>query len=596
MGYEFATPEDLELLGVGGSRGKPSGVAPEQDLPTELLDGLCEAKPVETAPAQTSEYNALAFDNALDFLVWLFPEYRLYKWQCETLMQLSGYVTPGDYDNKVTFTADAPCRYNMLAANGSGKDAFVIAGYAVFFAACKIRSRFIVTSSSHTQLKGQTFPHITNIAERLNKKLGRKFFDVVEYHVRSRESGSEIKGFATDDAGKAEGFHPWPDSPGQDMVICINEAKSIPAPLWDALQRCHGFNVWMEISSPGTADGHFYQQCQKSTQWPAPLVPGIPYMRRITAFDCPHLKFRIKQMIEDLGETAPVVRSSLFAEFVALEGMYFVPSHILENYPRVEPAHYGLPIRAGLDLSLGGDETVLSVWHGNKRIGQMTWKMRDSNVLHRHLIDAFKRFGVLPQHVWADAGGLGKPIIDRLREAGYAVNSVINNGTAADKRYFKNRGTELIHNFAKLVNDRILILPGEDQVFMRQLARRRFSIDDSQKFQAESKDDARLRGEESPDRFDAAVLAFTGLTAEYFLRQAGPETPKTEEELRAERMKQFQLEYNAYYGHAQQIHHRVDRFNPASLYARREAGQAGLNTDRLMGRRRGPRFSYRMRS
>lgn len=469
---------------------------------------------IEYAEAQTAapKYTPLDFDNPGEMLDFFVPNFDPHPWQAQELLKLAGYshIATGDVEARVRPTDKAPLLYNLVAANGSGKDAFVIAPFAVWFCATKIRSRCIITSSSYEQLKSQTFANIKTYCEYVNERLGEKFFDIVEFHITCRRTGSEIKCFKTDEAGKAEGFHPHTDYPGAEMAIIVNEAKSIEDSLFQAFMRFTGYNYWLEISSPNTTSGHFYKSSMAATPHPAPLVLGEGHMRRVNAFECPHISLsHIKRVKELYGESSPLYRTMVLAEFVDIEAATIIPEHLLNYAP---PAHntYNLPKRAGLDLSLGGDETVLSIWHGNRRVAQETWRITHEPTLVNVILAAFKRHGLKGENIAVDGGGIGKSIIQRLHEAGWEVISVKNDEGARNKREFVNRGAELWYKLKRLIEEKILILP-TDSILEKQLLDRRYvneTLMRKGKMQLESKRDARIRGSSSPDRADAMALAF----------------------------------------------------------------------------------------
>jgi hypothetical protein len=127
----------------------------------------------------------------------------------------------------------------LCAANGSGKDAFVIAGFVVFVLCCWQRYKIVITSSSALQLDSQTRTYIKNLCESVNAFMRAKgvmekdaidcLTDTFTSNTFSKEdgskwsmTGSQIITFVTDEGGRAEGHHPWPDAlPGEGVIIII---------------------------------------------------------------------------------------------------------------------------------------------------------------------------------------------------------------------------------------------------------------------------------------------------------------------------------------------------------------------------------------
>ncbi len=100
-------------------------------------------KPPESPKKQ--RYIAHQIDTPADLLLAHRPDLKLYKWQAETLFQLAGYTDINDLDLPKTRPTDkTPLYYNLVAANGSGKDQVVISSFAVWFCLSKVRSRCVI--------------------------------------------------------------------------------------------------------------------------------------------------------------------------------------------------------------------------------------------------------------------------------------------------------------------------------------------------------------------------------------------------------------------------------------------------------------------
>lgn len=433
-----------------------------------------------------------------------------YKWQVETLYQLAGYNL-SDLDAAPLKPTDKnPFYYNLVAANGSGKDQIVISSFAVWFVMTKIRSRVVITSSAYEQLKDQTFKYIKTLCEDINAFHGRKVFEIVEFHITCNDTGGEIKCFVTDDPGKAEGRHPFEDYPGAEMAVIINEAKSISDEMFQAFSRFTGYNYWLEISSPGKNSGHFYKRCTLAEhQWPQPVELGKFYWRRVTAYDCDHLLGKhIDNLKLEYGEHSLIFRSQVLAEFTSLDEAAYISSLLFENYPTLPPRTFGLPARAGLDLALGGDETVLYVFLAG-RFHIRTTKVRDERALAPIIVSWFKEFGLAAENIAGDDGGIGRQILNRIQDLGYDIRRVRNEMRAANPNFFKNRGVENWARLKRMVEDKML--PNiTDEETIKQLTTRSFEVRGVVTY-LETKKDMKARGLSSPDRADALALCFDGV-------------------------------------------------------------------------------------
>ncbi len=433
----------------------------------------------------------------------------LHPWQIEEGEKLS----------RIKPTSHHPHKFALCAANGSGKDAFVIAPFALWFILCKKRSRVIITSSSGVQLTNQTEAYISGLAEKVNNwsiaNLGQTILKVNKRHIVCHLSGSEIILFATDEEGKAEGYHPL--EPNAEMAIIVNEAKSVAPEIFRALKRCTGYNYWLNISTPGEPLGDFYNSYNN---W--------PHKRRITFFDCPHQsREEFDSDLKELGEFSPHFRSKWLALFTFVGGKYVLSHERLEKL-RVKIKHnliksFGNEIRIGLDIALStnGDETVISYFIGNKQNKQITCRIKDATLLadfiEKAWLDTLK-IDKKHENIYSDDGGVGRAIIDILRRRGWLINRVLNQSAPKNKKQFRNRGAEIWNKFNRLVEEGVIILLDDDKLYS-QLASRKYkeSTAGIDKLCLQSKQEMLAEGLPSPDRGDAAVLAFSNIKVSDFL-------------------------------------------------------------------------------
>lgn len=499
-----ATIEDLDYVLSAAAENKRQPASPPPASPAPKPETL-------ENPDETPMYEPTAFDDPVLMSEAITPSLKLFNWQKEELRRLAGFpngTTDGYLEPPLKPTAENPIFYNLRTNNGSGKDTVVIARLVAWMAWRKIRMRIVITSKSHAQLKEQTFGPIVRYCEEVNTMTGQVIYDIIDKKITCLKTGSIVNLYVTDDPGAAEGFHPIENGPG-DMMIIINEVKSIPDDLLTAFLRWTGYNYWLEISSPGRDEGWFYKNCMSApTNYPAPLELGKRYHRKVTAFECPNIsRAHIEEVKRVKGEDSIFYRGSILAEFTTLDELSIISSTSLV-YPDPEFKIIGLRThRVGVDLALGGDETVVSHWHGNRQENLICFRESDSEILHIRLIAIFNQLQVNADDIFVDDGGIGKPIIGRLHSDGWLVHRCRNESRAHNPRDFLNRGAENYWRMKRAFEDKVLF-PVNDEKQRRQLGTRRYSYSLG-KIKLESKADARARGVPSPDRADAAVLAWS---------------------------------------------------------------------------------------
>lgn len=454
----------------------------------------------ELQPAGTP----LQFESPLHLLEVIAPDWpRPHPWQIEELLRVAGYYAYPE-PAKTEWTPEQPLKMALAAANGSGKDQFYIAATVVWFALIGVKNRAIITTASEKQLKAQTQPHIIDLIERCNRVFPGSF-EYIHFHMVCRLTGSEIVLHVTNDAGRAEGFHPWP---GGKMMMIFNEAKSLIDELWSAYRRCTGYSYWLEVSSPGPKIGHFFRSAESGVTHPAPMDLTRYYVRYISAYDCPHIpRSHIEESIRT--ETPEWVESSIHARFSNIGQSYIITEYALDQ-SKAPPT--GADIGIGLDLAASkfGDENACYVRRGNTVIHCFFFKQADTTVTAA-LIDAqLLPWKSQPYIFRADDGGVGRGIIDALARMGWRIARCLNQSSPPPgTKEFLNLGAFMWFHVRSLFLKQLLAPVPHEPILRRQLTTRLYEQQDTTgKLKLESKDSARGRSKESPDRADAFVLCF----------------------------------------------------------------------------------------
>lgn len=425
----------------------------------------------------------------------------LYEWQKEQLEEIRESLSWA--------TLHKPYKLSLCAANGSGKDYIIVAPTVVWMTLVNIRCLTIITSSSGVQLASQTENYISSLCKAVNEYTGMQIFRIRQRFIKCLLTGSEIRLFATDEEGKAEGYHPL--EPNAKMCIWVNEAKSVDESIFRALRRCTGYTHWFNVSTPGEPKGYFHKSF---------IEPLLGFRRRrVTYKDCrsatkSHIS-EVERLADevDLGVSSALYRSKWLAEFTSIDVDCIITldqvNLCLSN--RIKWTKQEAPLKIGMDLSAGGDETVLIARRGNKVVKEVAFRERDTTIVADRLELELVALGVAKSHEWifADDGGLGKSIIDMLRRKGWAIRRVVNQSRAIRPDQYGNRGAELWYTLKRLIEEQTQRLDETSETLRRQVYSRRYEKRNGKIF-LESKDKAKSEGMESPDRADAYVLSFCG--------------------------------------------------------------------------------------
>jgi hypothetical protein len=398
----------------------------------------------------------------------------------------------------------------IVANNGSGKSQMIVAPSAIWLCMARLQAQCVITSASGDQIDNQVSRALNNVCLAINRIHKREVWKVNYRHYECLDTGSMIDLYATDEPAKAEGYHPI--CIGGEFAIFVDEAKSVHQSLYEAISRCTGCTRRIDVSSPGAPSGHFHMLCTSPSE--------DIWFKKVTYLDCPrHVKQKeVERAKRVYGESSPFFRSAFLAEFTSVgeqtvmtyENVVDLFNAIKSTPPRTkECPKFLLGKRyAGLDLSLGGDESVFIPFEGNVQLAVETFRFSDANEVAAHCIQLFQKYKVEPEWINADDGGAGRAIIDIIWRQGYSINRVLNQHAALNKFMYGNRGAEMWFSVARYIQEKYLILL-DDETTRQQLAFRYWvKHKTNDKIVLESKEDARSKGRRSPDRADALVLAF----------------------------------------------------------------------------------------
>ena len=399
----------------------------------------------------------------------------LYPWQRDLL---DSFSTPA------AITKAALC-----TPNGAGKSERIVATLALWWLAAHPRGKVVITTKDSKQLDNQVFPAIRRHEGTFHDW---KFVS----RLITTPAGGRCVLFTTDEPGRAEGWHKEDDTLGP-LLIIVDEAKSVPDLIFQAIDRCT-YNALLYVSSPGVKTGRFYNVFAK---------PAGFLTRQVGLKDCPHIPpARIDDITRTYGPDHPFTLSTLHGEFMDEDGetIFVIPPSTVRQLAESPPDFATGRQYAFCDFAAGGDENVLAHRIGNKILPLLAWKDANTMATIGRFIIEFEKRGLRPGDIYGDEGGLGGPIIDRLAEAGWPINRVNNAASPMNPARYENRGAELWHTAATLIAAAGIILPPDERLHT-QLTTRKIKFLSDGRLGIEPKKDMAARGLASPDRADAVV-------------------------------------------------------------------------------------------
>jgi hypothetical protein len=170
------------------------------------------------------------------------------------------------------------------------------------------------------------------------------------------------------------------------------------------------------------------------------------------------------------------------------------------------------PVIFGVDVSGGGDKSVICVRQGNAVLRYVKCQIKDQMDLADWIFVEMEREGAVVAVV--DIIGLGQGCYDRLRKMGVNARPYDSRNRASDANRFFNKRSESFCHLRDLFQEKCISIPDDDDL-IKQLAT--IKVDPEKKNLVEDKRSIRLRIGHSPDEADATSIAFS-VRSELFRR------------------------------------------------------------------------------
>jgi phage terminase large subunit len=396
---------------------------------------------------------------------------------------------------------DPNSKISFMCCNNGGKTSRLFVTWILWHLTMWPKGKVKSTSGSWNQIIDQLQNALRHYKEIFDDNL-----EFQQTLIRSEEGGF-WRGFSTNDPGKAEGDHA--DGPERPLLFLVDEAKTVPDPIFQAIDRCIGTDSPIRLvyaSSPGYAEGMFFlSQTLMSKQFKC---------FKQTAEETPHITPKqIKDLKERWSGFPAFAESMLGHDFMPMVEDAVISMKALD-YCLANPPKWVQGItRAFCDFawSTDGDENVLAVNNGNKASLEDCFNCDNLQGICDRFISNFTRLSLKPEQISGDEGGGGKMIMDRLDELGWSLTRVNNGSAAEDSDHYVNCAAQTWYEASKVITAATHILPNDIELRGQLLSRKRTKGSQG-RLNVESKRDMKARGVPSPDRAEAIlnVIAPTG--------------------------------------------------------------------------------------
>lgn len=398
-------------------------------------------------------------------------------------------------------------RTAVRSCHGAGKSA-VAARAALWYLSAFPGSRVITTAPTRAQLRDVLWREIRSA---FHASGGFLTGELSQTRLEIRDDWFAV-GLSTDEPERFQGHH------AEHLLLVVDEASGVGQEIFEAASgflTSPGARLLM-IGNPTRTSGEFYDAFHRQR--------GFYNTIAISAEDTPALTGEAvsdevaralvsREWVEEhrrkWGEASPIFQVRALGQFPTSSDRNVCSLADVEAAQTREVVP-GSPVVVACDVArYGSDQTVIVVRRGNQlRVaksygGQDT--MRTAGEILRVARETVAAAGVRPVLVVDDAG-VGGGVTDRLREVGeFPVHAFTGAARARDRGQFPNRRSEAWFGFGERLGE--LDLPVDEEL-AGDLVAPEYGVDSMGRWALERKDDTKRRLGRSPDRGDAATMAF----------------------------------------------------------------------------------------
>jgi hypothetical protein len=416
---------------------------------------------------------------------------------------------------------------SVASCNGAGKDFAAAAVVLWWVYACGGRA-LLMSATEHQVREILMLKEIRGHFARSG--LPGKLFQSTLRLPGSDEARVETR--VSKEASHITGFH------GTRVLVVLSEAQGVGAEGWEAMLRCAvgAEDRMLCYGNPESPSGAFFYSQRPSSAWTK---------LRISAYDLP----TIKGERDVPGLLTPTALERFRREYgegsrewcYSIEGVFPTTSTdaLIEpawRRPAVERCHG--PFRAqangqsyvlSLDVArFGGDDSALAIWQGPVLVSLEAWHGADlmesaGRVAAKCAELGIRKNGDMPP--WTDpvawgqqegrividstGAGMGKGVVDRLRELHYDVEEFDFSGKAPaeEGQRWANQRAWASWKFRTALKEGTVAVP-DDEWLWDELLALRYTFDSREGLLIRPKKEIRKALGRSPDRSDAVIMGF----------------------------------------------------------------------------------------
>ena len=422
------------------------------------------------------------------------------EWQETFLRELGEQVKARGFDGT---SPVPPIQFSTASGHGIGKSA-IVAWLIRWIMDTRPFAKGVVTANTGEQLRTKTW---SELAKWHSMGLTKDWYELNSgsgslsmYHKDFRETWRVDGVTCREENSEAfAGLHAANSTP----FYIFDEASAVPDRIYEVREGglTDGEPMTFDFGNPTRNTGRFYQNMQGRFR--------KSYIRRF--IDSRTVEQTNKELFEqwraDYGEDSDFFKVRVRGMFPAAGSLQFISSADVEQCigreVHVAPDE---PLVMGVDVARFGDDRSV-IWMRQGRDADTPGRKVYQRMDTMQLVGEVARLAneKRPDAIFVDGGGVGGPVVDRLRQLGFDVIEV-NFGAKATQRGYANMRAQMWGNLRQALGDGIR-LP-DDPDLVTDLTGVEYGYNLRNDIQLESKEQMKKRGMASPDLADALALTY----------------------------------------------------------------------------------------
>ena len=413
---------------------------------------------------------------------------------------------PFDYQKEFLREVASPTRrLSVKSGHGTGKS--TTASWAMlWFLLLKYPCKVVVTAPTSSQLFDAMFAELKRWIKELPREIQGLLnvkSDRVELVAAPAEAFISCRTARAENAGEAlAGVH------SDNVLLVIDEASGVPEVVFEAsagsMSSVNATTVM--LSNPTRSSGTFFESHNRMRHsW---------WTRTWSCEDSPLVADEfIDEMRERYGETSSAFLVRVMGEFPLADDDTIIPFHLVESaqHRDIEESPETSQIW-GLDVArMGSDKTALCKRTGSVVTDIKSWGGLDLMQTVGRVKAEYDALEVWEQdnlEILIDSIGQGAGVFDRCQELGMPVRAVNVSESPSMKETYLNLRAELWFRMKAWLENRTCKIPQNDRL-LSELTSLKYTFTSSGKIKAESKQELKKRGFNSPDLADCLALTFS---------------------------------------------------------------------------------------